>query len=316
MDRAVLIACWPWAAALAALVVAARLLAAAGGARLRLARLREIHRCEAGSVQSLSFVLTLPAFVMVMMLIVQVSQAMIAVVVVHYAAYAAARSAIVWVPAHAGEPESENRIGSFVPLPAETGPYDARYRVTPEGPKYHKIQQAAVLACLPLAPSRDVGFRVAPADQAAAAAVIAVYRGLDRESAENARIAARLANKLAYSAANTEIEIEFVHRMGPPGEWRDPPLGLRYDLPHDRDEFHANEMGWQDPITVRVTHHLALLPGPGRLLARAASPRDAISAHVQRRGAVYVWPITASATLGNEGDKPLKSYRQEEVLPR
>ena len=29
-----------------------------------------------------------------------------------------------------------------------------------------------------------------------------------------------------------------------------------------------NEFGWQDPITVTVKYHLALLPGPGRLLAR------------------------------------------------
>ena len=44
-----------------------------------------------GSVQTLSFVLTLPIFIMVMMLIVQVSQLMIGLIVVHYAAYAAAR---------------------------------------------------------------------------------------------------------------------------------------------------------------------------------------------------------------------------------
>ena len=50
-------------------------------------------------MQSLSFVLTLPLFIMVMMMIVQVSQLMIGMVVVHYAAFAAARSAAVWIPA-------------------------------------------------------------------------------------------------------------------------------------------------------------------------------------------------------------------------
>ena len=50
-------------------------------------------------MQSLSFVLTLPVFILVMMMIVQVSQLMIGIVVVHYAAFAAARSAAVWIPA-------------------------------------------------------------------------------------------------------------------------------------------------------------------------------------------------------------------------
>ena len=76
------------------------------GLRPRLGRLRRLHRDQAGSVQSLSFVLTLPLFVMVMMLIVQVSQLMIGLIVVHYAAYAAARSAVVWIPANLPSPET------------------------------------------------------------------------------------------------------------------------------------------------------------------------------------------------------------------
>ena len=34
------------------------------------------------------------------------------------------------------------------------------------------------------------------------------------------------------------------------------------------NEFHSNELGWQDQVTVTVKYELALLPGPGRLLAR------------------------------------------------
>ena len=56
-------------------------------------------------MQSLSFVLTLPVFIFIMMMIVQVSQLMIGIVVVHYAAFAAARSAAVWIPAAMPAPE-------------------------------------------------------------------------------------------------------------------------------------------------------------------------------------------------------------------
>src|SRR5262245_60242050 len=99
MDRTVIVACLPWLALLAASVLCLRFLARLSGATLCLGRLRALHRDQAGAVQSLSFVLTLPAFIMVMLFIVQVSQLTIGTIVVHYAAFASARSAIVWIPA-------------------------------------------------------------------------------------------------------------------------------------------------------------------------------------------------------------------------
>ncbi|MDB4778392.1 pilus assembly protein, partial [bacterium] len=87
------LSCWPWAILLVGSVVVARLLIGASGAKLNWQRLKLINRCQEGSVQSLAFVLTLPFFVMIMMLIVQASQVMVANVAVHYSAYAAARSA-------------------------------------------------------------------------------------------------------------------------------------------------------------------------------------------------------------------------------
>src|SRR5687767_11915386 len=59
----------------------------------------DLHADELGSVQSLSFVLTVPLFIMLMLLAVQITQLMIGQIVVHYAAFAAARSAAVWIPA-------------------------------------------------------------------------------------------------------------------------------------------------------------------------------------------------------------------------
>ena len=50
---------------------------------------------------------------MIMMFIVQVSQLMIGTIVVHYAAFAAARTAIVWIPARLGLEESENCISVY-----------------------------------------------------------------------------------------------------------------------------------------------------------------------------------------------------------
>lgn len=98
MQRDILIACAPWLALLAAAFVCARVLIRLSGARWQWGRLKQLHACQQGSVQSLSFVLTLPLFLLIVLFIVQVSQLMIAITVVHYAAYAAARSAMVWIP--------------------------------------------------------------------------------------------------------------------------------------------------------------------------------------------------------------------------
>ena len=112
MHRAVLEACLPWLGALVAACLLLVLVVRCSGASVRWGRLRSLHRDERGAVQSLSFVLTVPIFVMIFMLIVQISQLMIGVMVVNYAAFAAARSAVVWIPADTGGAERENRISS------------------------------------------------------------------------------------------------------------------------------------------------------------------------------------------------------------
>ena len=77
-------------------------------------RTLDFHADQRGSVESLSFVLTVPVFIMLMLLAVQITQLMIGLVVVHYAAFAAARSATVWIPARLGQnvqQDGENRVG-------------------------------------------------------------------------------------------------------------------------------------------------------------------------------------------------------------
>ena len=59
-----------------------------------------------------------------------------------------------------------------------------------------------------------------------------------------------------------------------------------------------------------VHHNLALLPGPGRLLFRERVPgvsgQQGDTASVYRD--VYTYPLTASATIGNEGEKPAYAH--------
>src|SRR5262245_57513597 len=99
MHRAILEAWLPLVTWLLAAFAGVWLVARMSGARLTLRKLRRLHGCQAGSVQSLSFVLTLPVFIMLLLFIVQVSQLMIGTAVVQYAAFAAARAAMVWLPA-------------------------------------------------------------------------------------------------------------------------------------------------------------------------------------------------------------------------
>ena len=124
---------------------------------------------------------------------------------------------------------------------------------------------------------------------------------------------ARLDKKLRYAMATTFVEGKFYH--GNQGNL-EPPLTRRagcdpsfptWDRPYNpevpknqstpeneagRYEFRASntygyhEIGYQDPITIKVTHYFALLPGIGRFLATRNEPppgtsEDAIRAMIQ-----------------------------------
>lgn len=326
MSRTLLVALLPWAVALLCCGVTAAAIAWLGagrsaGGRFRPGRLLRLHADEGGAAQSLSFVLTLPLFVMVILLIVQVSQIMIGTVVVHYAAFAAARSAVVWIPTETLDPEGANRISWYWPdpdAPEQTlpilDPDDPGYGpaeggmtmiVAPDSPKFRKIASAAVLACAPISPSRDLGLGLSGQGAATGQILQEAYRAAVPEADANPRNAERLENKLAYAASQTRVEIRFFHPNS------EPPL-VTHLLPEDTGEYYFNELGWQDPITVTVRHNMALLPGPGRLLARSA-PRpgapDRVAQRIEEVDGVYVYPLSASITLGNEGLKSVLPYR-------
>lgn len=326
MHRGVLIDCLPWLLLLAGTLLALHVVLRFGGGRLRLRRLQLLHHDEAGAVQSLSFVLTLPIFIMLLMLIVQAGQLMIGQVVVEYASIAAARSAVVWIPAGVGAPGSlewENCISSFGLADNQVGTNGGtRYAINPGSPKYQKILSAAILACAPISPSQAVaGQGAAPGN--VLTAVQTAYAALAPASANNPAIPQRLANKLAYSQNNTTMLLTFVHKPDAPSGINEPPL-QPYPLladygPPDVPEFAFNEVGWQDSVTATVFHQLALLPGPGRLLfGRAVSPTgqaDQVAAQVQQVGNVYVYTLSAATTLGLEAEKPVQLGQRAYQLP-
>jgi hypothetical protein len=322
MNRTVLEACSPWLLLLAVACAAAWAMVRFSGARLEIGRLKRLHADQTGAVQSLSFVMVLPIFVMLMLFILQLSQVLIGTIVVHYAAFAAARSAAVWIPARL-EPYDPRDDADF----ATSGPYlrenqagpqltvvgpgqgGTIYKIQSPTPKLQQIQNAAVLACLPICPSRSVlsGGQPHPASNV----VQNLYRTLAPQAATNPQVNVRLRNKLAYSAAATTVEVTFLHRDD------EPPLGPYFIRTADGrqvEQFYFWEVGWQDPVTVKVTHQFALLPGPGRFLSHplpsSSGQPDLLAPKIRLRNGVYVYPLSATATLGVEGEKSVLPYVQ------
>jgi hypothetical protein len=294
MLRALLQDVWPYLALLGAALVGLHLVVRYGGRRETQyrRRLANLHGDQQGAVQSFSFVLTVPLFIMFMLLIVQLSQIMIGMMTVHYAAFAAARAAIVWIPAHIATAEPVNPV-EFI-KPEWIG---AEYRVIPGTTLHSKIQHAAVLACAPVAPSRDLpGFANPREISEAASAYYAYSLAVAPHLANNGRVPARISNKLRYSAAATQLDLRYVSPI-----WdRIPPIYYPW-------------VGWQDQVRATVTHDFALLPGPARVFARrvgstSATTSDGLSQVLRRRNAVYTIPLTATCTLGNEGETSARNY--------
>src|SRR5690242_12510616 len=139
MSRELLHDCLPYFLSMAVSVAILRLLVALSGAQFRLSAMKQLARDERGAVQSLSFVLTVPLFIMVLMFIVQLTQITIARLVVEYAAFAATRSAIVWIPANVNF-ESANQVG--VRSYQESRGNFAVYEIAPVGTKANRIRLA------------------------------------------------------------------------------------------------------------------------------------------------------------------------------
>lgn len=325
MDRSVLASCWPGLLVLAVCFVLLRFLARASGARWDWSRLERVHCCEQGGVQSLAFVLTFPLFLAILMLIVQISQLMVAQMVVHYAAFAAVRAACVWIPAEVcGSADEPANWQSVYPQASSAIDSQSLVSIGPSlvSPKLQQIRSAAVQAIAPICPSADLGSTSFPsmANLERIAAQQQAYAALVPASQANIRIPSRLRNKLVYADQNTVVTLRWLDAMSAQG--RDS-LSHRSYNPRNHDNpavvFDPHEVGWQDPLTVRVEHQFALLPGPGRLLAkyivRADGQPDTAAAQIQTASGysqrVNTVRIFAEGTLSNEGIKSVRPYIHE-----
>ena len=349
MHRQILLACIPCLVALAISFALLPSIMRLSGASFDWRRLRQLHRSQQGGVQSLAFVITMPVFIMIVMFIVQVSQLMIALVIVNYSAFATARSAAVWAPAEvlgssATIDESENVLPApiaedhSVLLVFDTGIVEDtsanstwEYRIDGGGERSAKlanIYTAAFMSCAPLAPSRDLGHSNANQNAVVSDAVIQFYHSLVPSSEDNTRLPERIRTKIAYATQNTAVRLEFRDKDTWRGPTYNPRVAVRDDdgnILFEEDgsvmrSFNPHEVGWQDPLTVTVTHNLCMLPGPGRYLAkylvRADGQPDRISSRVREiedgpQGDFFVTPIWASVTLTNEGLKSVLPYVQD-----
>ena len=313
MHRDILIACLPCFVVLCAGMLMLRSVLALGVASWNWRRLTQMHRCQRGGVQSLAFVLTMPIFVMVVLLIVQVSQLMIAQMVIHYAAFAGTRAASVWLPAAVDDPsreldeeaEVENRVNDRPT--ASDGDYTTfEASSSSRSQKLWKIRAAVIQALAPLAPSRDLG---AVAQMKCLVDVIyanqQMYSTLLPASKSNSRIPVRMTNKLNYTDQNTRVVVEWrdcrngrernsldnTSSQVSAESWKNELDGFGRDSldntsynvrnhscpnPELQTNFRESEIGWQDPITVYVIHQFALLPGPGRFLATRLVTNSAV----------------------------------------
>lgn len=312
MHRQIVIGCLPYLGGLLAAVAVAWLLLRLTRTRFDWRHVTALPSDQRGAVQSLSFVLTVPLFIMIMMFIVQLSQLTVAKVVVEYSALATARAAQVWVPADlsaygGGGP---NQLACWQFGGEITGPDGWRYvvyQVPEQGLKYQKIRHAAVQALLPICPSRDTGLPLDASSQQVATSLQAASVIYAPRLAANPRLPDRWRNKLAYAQANTRVSLQVRHKED------EPPL-QRYLIGPYPEEFSCGEIGWHDQLIVTVTHDFALLPGPGRLLARRVyapgSSADPVAESIQQRAGVHVYTLQATARLYNEGQKPRLGYLQ------
>jgi hypothetical protein len=124
-------------------------------------------------------------------------------------------------------------------------------------------------------------------------------------------------NKLAYALQSTDVEIEIRHRNTDYHDRPNEPPLAHYDIAPYREEFQFNEIGYQDQVVVTVRHAFALLPGPGRFLARSTPRRDGdetqvdrVAEHIRRENGVFTYDISATVRLNNEGEKSVLPYIQ------
>jgi len=265
-------------------------------------RLRELPDGQEGGVQSLALVMTLPFFIGAILLVIQLSQVLLGVMTVQYAAFAAARSAIVWIPAEMGtQANRENEIDALI---IRGQSIELTPALRQQSRKFQEIYAAAAQACVAISPARAVaGPRAGAAEVGEAVDAFLQFQQLGNDP-RIGRWRTAAGNRWSYAFANTRVRLAFLGqpRLTPTYN----PVGHPV-VPHD--DFEA---GWDETVTVVVQHEVSLVPGPGRWLFQRATwgsvPLNLASNWVGS-GRLDRVPVIGSATLTLAGLKSNRPFR-------
>jgi Flp pilus assembly protein TadG len=192
---------------------------------------RSLAGDQSGSAM-MEFVLVFPIVLFLILLLTQTTLVMAGNLYVHYAAFTAARSAVVVIPADysAQDGEPSNTI-----TPA------------PNFAKYDRIRLAAVWALVPVSGKLAAGTPQADAFANGLSQYFTAYNRPIPYWVSNV-----LPDRVRYADANTTIRFMTTTVQNDPPGVTFTPVG----------EGVTTEFGYKDPITVEVTHHLNLsIPG-------------------------------------------------------
>jgi hypothetical protein len=253
--------------------------------------------------------MTMPVFIIMAMFIVQIAHFMVGLMVVNYAAFAAARYAIVWVPAAIEQGDAEydkpNRLPEIA-IPGQNNGIllDINSQYITSSRKCQEIFAAAAKACAIASPSKAYATGSSQLSQSYATATQNAYAALIPGSTSNFRIPGRLSQKLKYSFENTSVRVDFIDLNSERGPTYNP-------IGHPVALYYPHEVGWQDPLMVTVEHKFALFPGPGKYLAAILvdqqGNRSTVSDRVDQSNGIFKTTIKATAMLTNEGRLSLRT---------
>ncbi|MBI1367519.1 MAG: hypothetical protein GC162_02580 [Planctomycetes bacterium] len=180
---------------------------------------------DAGGTATIEFALVLPILLFVVLTLAQTTLLMGGVVFVNYAAFAAARSAIVQIPYdYPGEP------ANF-------------YTNSPSSPKYQAIHRSAAVALMPVASGAPSYVDSTTLDTAGFVDGLNQFYGAYGQNPPN-WIANLAADRLAYADGATEITLSRPYLVD--------------DQTVDYEEIDGMKVDAKDPIRVRVDHRLNL----------------------------------------------------------
>ncbi len=231
-------------------------------------------------------------------MLVQLCQVLMGVMTVQYAAFAAARSAVVWIPASVEDGgETQNDIDKII-IRGQT--IDLTPASRQNNRKFREIHAAAAQACVAISPARTVnGPRAGAGEVGAAVDAFLSFEQLTNDP-RAARWRTAVGNRWSYSFANTQVRLAFLGQ---------PRLTPTYNpVGHPVVPHRETEAGWDEAVTLIVQHEVSLVPGPGRWLFQKAAWGSApqnLANNWPGSGRLDRVPVFGSATLTLAGLKSI-----------